>query len=283
MNRSKRKAIAQETIRILETGTYACLESSCEVDIKTQIEDSIRNTKTYAPEDFDAIESDVAQSLQSRACATKFEVSNATTFAVAREILKENPNARVLCLNFASAKNPGGGFLTGAQAQEEALTRASALYGCLNPQSKYYGVNRAFKSSFYTDHMIYSPAVPVFRGDDDQLLEDPYCVSILTAPAVNRGAVANNEPDRLDEVPATMLSRIEKLLSIAVLHGYENLVLGAWGCGVFRNDPAEMAAWFHAHLGKGGRFENAFKSVRFGVLDYHRDETTYKPFAKQFG
>ena len=282
MNRSKRKAIALETIQIMETGTYTCPATAREVDIKTQIEDSIRNTKTYAPEDFDAIESDVAKSLESLAVATKFEVSNATTFAVAREILDETPSAQVFCLNFASAKNPGGGFLTGAQAQEEALARASALYGCLNPQQKYYGVNRAFKSSFYTDHMIYSPAVPVFRDDADQLLAQPYCVSILTAPAVNRGAVANHEPGRLDEVPAAMLNRIEKLLGIAVLHGYKNLVLGAWGCGVFRNDPVEMAAWFYAHLGRGGRFENAFKSVRFGVLDHHINQTTYKPFAKQF-
>ena len=130
--------------------------------------------------------------------------------------------------------------------------------------------------------MIYSPKVPVFRDDSDQLIGDPYCVSIVTAPAVNTGAVANSEHERLGEVPTVMLDRIEKLLSLAVAHGYQALVLGAWGCGVFRNDPADMADYFYQHLGAGGKFENAFEQVHFGVLDFSRDESTYRPFLEKF-
>ena len=141
---------------------------------------------------------------------------------------------RVLALNFASAKNPGGGFLKGSQAQEESLARASGLYACINPIQTGYEANRRNASCLYTDHMIYSPDVPVFRDDDDLLLDHPYLVSFLTAPAVNAGEVRLKEPGNV--VPdrgGDAVGRMEKVLSLAVVHGHEVLVLGAWGCGVF--------------------------------------------------
>ena len=283
MNRSQRAAIAEETLQILESGKYTLPDDPhMEINIKSEIRQAIDETIVYAPDDFDRLYADTEKALQNQAFHLKFEVANATTFAMARNILNQSPGARVFCLNFASAKNPGGGFLGGSQAQEEALARASALYACINPQQKYYKTNRAFKSCFYTDHMIYSPRVPVFRDDLDQLLSKPYRVSILTAPAVNIGAVANSEPERLHEVESVMLNRIEKLLSIAVIQGYRHVVLGAWGCGVFRNDPSDMAKWFYKHLGEGGRFQNAFEGAHFGVLDFTKDGSTFRPFADQF-
>src|SRR6185312_12808515 len=96
----------------------------------------------------------------------------------------------VVALNFASAKNPGGGFLGGAKAQEEDLCRCSALYTCQLTQSAYYEVNRATSSMLYTDNIIYSPDVPFFRDDRLQLLDEPFTVSIITAPAPNAGQAA---------------------------------------------------------------------------------------------
>ncbi|KQV47738.1 hypothetical protein ASE26_13780 [Duganella sp. Root198D2] len=72
-----------------------------------------------------------------------------------------------------------------------------------------YEANRAHKSCIYLDDMIYSPKVPVFRDDDYGLLDEPFVASMLTAPAVNRGAVARNEPQRLGELEAAMLARID--------------------------------------------------------------------------
>jgi len=69
-------------------------------------------------------------------------------------------------LNFASAKNPGGGFLGGGSAQEESLARSSGLFPCINQMQQMYETNRAYRSCLYTDHMIYSPRVPVFRDDE---------------------------------------------------------------------------------------------------------------------
>jgi uncharacterized protein (TIGR02452 family) len=191
-------------------------------------------------------------------------------------------HAHPLCLNFASARNPGGGFLGGAEAQEENLAKSSGLYPCLLAKTAYYEGNRAQRSCMYNDDMIYSPRVPVFRNDSYGLLDQAYLVAMLTAPAVNRGAVAIHEPGRLGEVEAIMLHRIDLLLSVAAAHGHTVLVLGAWGCGVFRNRPEEMAQWFAAHLVHGERYRGVFELVCFAVYD-RKDDGTFAAFERVIG
>src|SRR5262249_53317890 len=147
-----------------------------------------------------------------------------------------------------SAKYPGGGFLGGARAQEESLARSSGLYPCIAQMRGMYEANKQFGSCLYTDHMIYSPRVPVFRDDEGGLLAQPYAVSFLTAPAVNAGAVKEHERALVEP---TMFARMEKLLSVAVVRRQHTLVLGAWGCGVFKNDTARVAQAFRRHLVEG--------------------------------
>jgi uncharacterized protein (TIGR02452 family) len=196
-----------------------------------------------------------------------FEVVNETTLHAAWRLREGEPRARVLALNFASARHPGGGFLKGSQAQEESLARASGLYACISRFREMYDANAHFPSCLYTDHMIYSLDVPVFRDDEDALLECPYLLSFVTAPAVNVGALRRNAPDTLHQVEPVMLERMEKVLSVAVVHGHDVLVLGAWGCGVFGNDPERVAGWFHRHLMGEGTFRRAFRKVVFALLD----------------
>ncbi|WP_455711878.1 TIGR02452 family protein [Streptomyces griseorubiginosus] len=174
---------------------------------------------------------------------------------------------RVAVLNFASARNPGGGFLNGAQAQEEALCRASALYTCLLRAREFYDHHRAHRDPFYTDRVIHSPAVPVFRDDRGRLLDSAHMVGFLTAAAPNAGVVRRTAPERVAELPRALAVRAEQVLSVAVAEGYRRLVLGAWGCGVFQNDPAQVAGAFRTLLAPGGRFAGAFEHVVFGVLD----------------
>ncbi len=214
--------------------------------------------------------------------STEFEIVNSTTLAAAKRLLDGQQAADVLCLNFASAKNPGGGFLKGSQAQEESLARASGLFPCIAQMKEMYDANRRFGSCLYTDHMIYSPNVPVFRDDADDLLRKPYCVSIITAPAVNAGAVRRNEKHNVSKIEPTMLGRIEKVLSLAVIHRHDTLVLGAWGCGVFRNDPADVARWFYTHLVENKVFRGCFKTVVFAILDNTRDHRFLQPFVHAF-
>ena len=76
-----------------------------------------------------------------------------------------------------------------------------------------------------------------------------------------------------------MDERVGRVLAVAALHGHEVLVLGAWGCGVFRNDPAMIADLFQAAL--AGRFRGAFTHVVFAVLDASGE--TIGSFEQVFG
>ena len=187
---------------------------------------------------------------------------------------------KVLALNFASAKNPGGGFLGGSQAQEESIARASGLYACIR-SSPMYSVNRHCGTCLYTDHMIYSPDVPVFRDDHDRLLEEPYTLSFLTAPAVNAGVVRAREPENMSKIAGVMLRRMEMIIDIAGYYGYEALVLGAWGCGVFRHRPKEVAQWFAEVLIERKR-DARFTHIHFAVLDGTEGLHTLAPFQNIF-
>src|SRR5205823_7936071 len=93
---------------------------------------------------------------------TRFEVANETTLAAARRLL--TAGLRPVALNFASATAPGGGFLSGARAQEESLARSSGLYACLVGNAM-YEFHRPRHDPMYTHYAIYSPDVPVFRTD----------------------------------------------------------------------------------------------------------------------
>jgi uncharacterized protein (TIGR02452 family) len=147
--------------------------------------------------------------------------------------------------------------------------------------SDMYNANRTFGSCVYRDDMIYSPAVPVFRNDAYQLIDAPFCASFVTAPAVNRGAIARNEPQRLSELDAIMMARIDKLLALALHKGHKVIVLGAWGCGVFANQPADMARWFGVHLLSNPVYREAFELVCFAVLDT-KNNGTFKAFDTEF-
>ncbi len=131
--------------------------------------------------------------------------------------------------------------------------------------------------------MILSPAVPVFRTDDGELLPAPYVVGMLTAPAVNAGAVTDNETANRDRIRPVMANRIENVLAVANHLQFEHLILGAWGCGVFRNDPEEVAELFFQALQADGPYAGVFRSVTFAVLDGTADKSIIRPFERRFG
>jgi uncharacterized protein (TIGR02452 family) len=128
--------------------------------------------------------------------------------------------------------------------------------------------------------MIVSPQVPVFRDADDRLLEEPWEVTIITAPAPNAGAIAKEQPESIDQIETIFRRRVEQVLSAAVVFGQTALVLGAWGCGVFRNDPKMVARLFGEFLLEKGVFARAFEHVIFAVLD--REGEILSAFADVF-
>jgi uncharacterized protein (TIGR02452 family) len=278
MNRTKRAHVGQETIAIVERGWYEAAGGR-RVDIAHPVAECLRTTKTLPPAELDHLRSTVPAGNRD----TDIAVANETTLSAAYRLVVEHGHAKTLCLNFASAKNPGGGFLGGSQAQEESLARSSALYASLLTQNAYYDANRSCRTTLYTDHVILSPRVPVFRDDQGQLLPEPYLLSILTSPAVNAGAIKKNEPEKENLIRPTMARRIANVLAVSAINGYEHLILGAWGCGVFRNDPGVIAELFAEALLHNGLFRNRFRSVTFAVLDSTPDETVIRPFCRHFG
>jgi uncharacterized protein (TIGR02452 family) len=108
----------------------------------------------------------------------------------------------------------------------------------------------------------------MFRDDAGTLLEDPYGLAILTMPAPNRGAMPVDSTE-IAEVPATFRRRMEQILAFAAEFHYDTLILGAWGCGAFRNDPAEVAGIFAEVLADG--WAPCFERICFAVFDPSRD------------
>ena len=184
------------------------------------------------------------------------QVTAQSTLAALRD---QNPNMRTAALNFASGKNPGGGFLRGAIAQEESIARSSTLIGGLK-DSPFYTTNRQQRSGLYTDGIIYSPEVWVFRDDHGHVLEEPYKGAFITSPAVNVGALSSGEYGSVQEI---MTRRSRRILEVAAHYQTEVLILGAWGCGVFGNRPRDVATMFADHL--SGEFRGIFDKVVFPI------------------
>jgi uncharacterized protein (TIGR02452 family) len=187
---------------------------------------------------------------------------------------------RVVALNFAAARHPGGGWLTGARAQEESLARASGLVACI-ADDPMYARHAQMQDALSTSRAIYAPDVPVFRDDDGRLLDAPYLLSFISAPAVNAGVVLERDRSRRAEITAAMRERVSRVLAIAATHGHDALILGAWGCGVFKNEPAAVASVFAAAL--RGPFRGVFMTIVFAVLDTSPERRCIGPFERVFG
>lgn len=274
---SRLREIARENAEILAAGGYRT-RSGRQISLAAALAEAKAGTRIYGPNRVVP-----GEAAMGRGTGTAVEVTGESSTVAARRLAQPAGDgaaeaAPVAVLNFASARNPGGGYVRGAKAQEEALCRASALYETLLEAPEYYEVHRAERSTFYTDRVIHSPGVPVFRDDRGDLLETPFRVGFLTSPAPNAGTIRRQEPERVAEIPAALVRRAGLVLEVAALHGYRRLVLGAWGCGVFQNDPTEVAEAFRGQL--AGRFEAVFERVVFGVLD--RKPETRQAFERTF-
>ena len=149
---------------------------------------------------------------------------------------------KVCALNFASFKNPGGKFLEGSMAQEESLCHVSTLYNVL----------RAFRNTFYHDNLtrinrllyankaIYSPHI-VFA--DETSTKHATC-DIITCAAPNYRAAAKYRGVTMEENTRALYDRCKFVLDVAAEHRVDVLILGAYGCGVFGQDPYMVAKIF---------------------------------------
>lgn len=279
-NRKGRVEIAHNTLKILEAGQYVNGIGEF-IDISKTLKNSVDNSLLYNPESFRDIEEKISKLInESKGKIPEIEITDETTIRAARRLIVCEGITDTVCLNFASAKNPGGGFLNGSQAQEESLSRASGLYSCIFQMNEMYDYNRSRKTCFYSDYMIYSPKVPVFRDDNDKLIEEPYLVSFITSPAVNAGVVTKREPENKEKIHTVMVERIKKILSIAALNNNRAIILGAYGCGVFRNRTEDVAEYFRKILHEDG-FKFLFDKIVFAVYDNSANKDKVRIFKEK--
>lgn len=274
MKKSTRKLKAEETLKIIEEGSYTTSLGK-EILIKKQIKKAIENTKLYSSEKLENLKNNLVFEKEYN---TIINVVKEDAISTIHRITNEEKNSKVMCLNFASAKNPGGGFLNGALAQEESLAVSSTLYGSQVSAYCFYDTHRNMKSCVYTDTMIHSPETPVFRNRRGELITNYSECGFITSAAVNYGVIKRKETDLIKEVEKIMSVRIEKLLSLCYKENYDTLILGAWGCGVFQNDPKTIARLFKEHFNE--KFKNQFKRVVFAI--YSKNEKFIKAFKDEF-
>ncbi len=225
---SRLREIARQTVAIAESGRY---RNNAGEDIT--IEAAVRAAST-APASTCRTRS---STLDGAKPVRHLEVTYESTLQAARRL---GPGAA--CLVFASAKNPGGGFLGGAKAQEESIARASALYPCLLAAPDFYAFHRGQRDLRYSDRVVYSPGVPVFRDDKGNLLDRPYTTSFLTAAAPNLGAIVRNQPERRRGRAGGAGPAGRRVLEVAAATGIGQWCWARGGAGCSGTFPATWPA-----------------------------------------
>lgn len=190
-------------------------------------------------------------------------VVNLDSYDCAESLTREGKQD-IVVLNMASSTTPGGGYLSGAGAQEEALCRRSTLYITIRRQRGFHPIPPR--------GAIYSPDVLVFRTSDDKQCSllpeaDRWWTSVVSVAAINRPKLSRFEDDYAKDADRDdMKERIKTMLRVSALEKRKNLVLGAFGCGAFMNPPNIVAALFKAVL-EEEEFKGRFEGIWFAVIE----------------
>jgi len=263
---------AMEVLAIIDRGGYEVDGAVVSIDAARRA--AVDGGRLYTPDELDALRRNLPTGPP-----PAIEVVDATTQQVAQTLAAAGG---VALLNFASARNPGGGFLNGARAQEEDLCRCSALYPALLPHQEYYQVNRKQKSLLYTDHTIFSPGVPFFKvHGKGELLKQPFIASVITAPAPNSKPFLKNG-GKAARLEPCFERRWRNVCAVAQHQRVRTLLLGAWGCGAFGGDALIASRAAKAALKDCGP---AFEKVVFAIPASgkgQRSEHNFRVFREQF-
>lgn len=210
------------------------------------------------------------------------EVYSGATFDIAK---KYCTLGKVAVLNFANPENPGGGVQLGAMAQEECLCRSSNLYTCIsNPNvfDEYYGYHRSIRSHFYTDRLIYTKGVTVFKDDSvvSRMLPETewFEVDVITCAAPY---LAKRKHTNGAALLNLFKSRVKNVFEAARDNNIDYLILGAFGCGAFKNPPIIVAEAFLQTI-KEQNYFNDFKQIVFAIKPTGEDCPNLSTFSSQF-
>ena len=262
-------AIANQTIKIVKDGKY--MAGDREVLLPEGKRDRVIVISPEAGKSY--LAKGISSFMRDEIC--NISVINADSFQAGRRY--KNP----LVMNFANAHNPGGGFLLGANAQEEALCRCSSLYESITSKdaSEMYRYNNLNPGLVESDYMLLSPDVVVFRDEKYELLEEPVTMAVITVPAPNRFGAALLASNKLIE--ETFIRRIRIMLAAAAEYGYKDIILGAWGCGAFGNRPEDVSEYFRRVI-IDDKYGYCFENICFAIYG-SKDGKNITVFRKCFG
>ncbi len=276
MSRESRRKIVEENLEILNSGFY--LFDNIRKYLRLSFNDRTE-VEVFSPNRIEEIISSNARRPMLHDI-TFIEVNERNSYEAARDVCNQGKSA--LVLSFANANSPGGGFLKGANAQEEVLCRQSSLYQSISaPDARImYEVNSTTSDlATDSDYMLVSPHVEVFRKASGEYLEESFTTSVLSLPAPNvRGKASKLTKLQLS---AERRNKLRKAFHVAIHLGYDSLILGPWGCGAYGNDVADVATDMHAVLMEE-QMLHYFKHIVFAVHDTKPEKPNYTVFADVF-
>ena len=283
-------AVFQDTMKILNQGYYKIGDESRKLKLTRE---QMEAARVFLPEDIEAIsrEKDIRRVCVLGRCG--YGCVNADSFSLARKRREqfssglERKDAKpILVLNLANPVNPGGGVRRGAKAQEEDLCRKSSLLLSLESENAlpYYRFNRSLDTYMGSDAVVINPQVEIIKDEDGNLLEDTVIVAVMTcaAPMLKYGMEGMSQT----EYESLMYKRITGMLQVAAYMGYQYLILGAFGCGAFRNDARLVSDLFYKALKEfnfhGMKEKDVFRRIDFAVMDHTADQYNFKEFSRNF-
>jgi uncharacterized protein (TIGR02452 family) len=222
-------------------------------------------------------------------------VSGDRSYQAAMRLHKDNPEAKIAVMNFANAFHAGGGVTKGSGAQEECLCRTSTLYPLLYRRTlrdTFYKHHHDLNTSKASDSLVYTEGVIICKTDEDlpkrMPKEDWVTVDVITiaapdlrdksnihAPLVNGGTYMNDA-----ELFGYHVKRAMHMLTCAAAKGADILVLGAFGCGAFQNNPEVVARAYKTVLRE---FPKVFKQIEFAIYRPASGSRNYDVFSKVLG
>ena len=267
----KRVKILRETMKAAEDGCYFVEEKEVKLPVSYA---QIKGVKLYTPEQVARLPKQNVSENE----PVRITLRNQDTLEAAFELhqRRKETDKPVLILNFANPHRPGGGIRSKPGTQEEHLCVKTTVLCSLETEEAwpFYQTNLDCGTQAQTDTILISPNTMVIRNPDLSLREDPFPIAVMTVSAPIASRMEQEELPNLENI---LRCRIRGMLRAAAVEGYTRLVLGAWGCGNFGNDPELVAKLFHEAL------QGYFEEVTMAVFDNSEDKCRYSCFEKYFG
>ena len=257
-------------------------------DLSAAVAEASKNTTVFYEEDYPDYDA-------SKRKETLVTVSGDRSFRAAMKLRKEYPAAKIAVMNFANAFHPGGGVADGASAQEECLCRTSTLYPVLDRKilrDSYYKHHYDLNTPRASDSLVYTEGVVICKTDEDlperMPKEDWVSVDVITIAAPDLRKSSNRYFGLIDggagmkaaEQFGYHVKRALHMLTCAAAKGADVLVLGAFGCGAFQNEPEAVARAYKTALQE---FPKVFERIEFAVYCPPGGGRNYEVFKRVLG